>query len=757
MSSDYVAGAVGGVLIGVASAVLLLGAGKIMGISGILTPFSTAPLTQFSLSPPTESGHIPVSDSLWRLTFIAMVLACSSLAGVISPSLASRVASNGSPWPLSLLGGALVGAGTTLSNGCTSGHGVCGLGRLSYRSFAAVSTFFPVAIITASLTGGLQNDPAPTEGHLYVASPSTGLYLAALTIGAALSFFLVNRNHAPPAADVGRSLLPSLVSGALFAAGLMISGMSDPDVVRSFLDLNVSSFEQWNGTLAAVMAAACAVSLATYQYKKCHPMEQPLLCSTPEPCECSFNSIPNSGKPDRKLFFGSTLFGIGWGISGVCPGPALVGAALGANTTIYFYLPAFFLAKAFASHMIKSPLIPLIPVDVSGTVDERDRTDPNTARLDTCGNPIPRDLAEKAKSWLSLVPQDKYAPTDGSDPTDPVSLSPSIAKGGISFISVEADALSLSLADSLCRCLDDLPRPTLVSCMSGARATAVSRMYLARRRGVRAEEVLSTAEEKKEAWVRNAKLVTWMKECLSDGDTTGFSKPLIFRQLFDKESSTYTYLLGDSDTRQAILIDPVDVNAARDTKVAIDLGLKLRYGVNTHAHADHVTGTSAVRDLLGRESSFKSVISAASGAKADIKVGHGDKIQFGGRHVTVRSTPGHTAGCVSFVLDDKTMVFTGDTLLIRGCGRTDFQEGSSKNLFKSVWRQLFTLPEDCIVYPGHDYKGMTSSTIGEEKSLNPRLGGSKTEAQFAKIMANLKLSTPKRLDEVLPKNMNCGV
>lgn len=751
--TDYVAGTVGGLLIGGASAILLLGAGKIMGISGILTPLTTSPISIFSLSSPSKSGHTPVSDSLWRLTFLAGVLATSTVFGAISPNIAATAAMSNAPWWIDLIGGALVGVGTTLSNGCTSGHGVCGLGRLSVRSFAAVGTFFPVAIITASLTAPLQSVLASSSGHLCTPSSSTGLLIAMLATGAAVSLFLVNRNHSAPGAAVGRSLLPALISSVLFAAGLIISGMFNPAVVRGFLNLNVSSYSDWNGTLVAVMGFACAISFAAYQYKKRQPIEQPLLCATPEPCECSFNSVPNGGRPDGKLIAGAAMFGVGWGLTGICPGPALVGAALGANGTIYFYLPAFFVAKALANYVTKKPLI---PVDVEGTVDESDRTDPKAAGLDTCGNPIPLPLGQKAKGWLSLIPRDRYKPENGSAPTDPVSLSPSVSFGDTAFISVEVDALSLPLADSLCRSLDDLPRPTLVSCMSGSRATAVSRMYLARSRGVGAEEVISVAEKKNEPWAKNAKLVAWIKECLGDSGAS-VPAPLVFRQLFDKESSTYTYLLGDSKTKKAILIDPVDVHAARDIKVAQDLGLTLIYGVNTHAHADHVTGTSAVRDLLGKGSGYKSVISRASGAKADVKFEHGDKIVFGERYVSVRLTPGHTAGCASFVLDDKSMVFTGDTLLIRGCGRTDFQEGSSKNLYESVRQQLFTLPESCTVYPGHDYKGLTSSSIGEEKALNPRLGGNTTEAQFVKIMKELKLATPKRLEEVLPKNMNCGV
>jgi uncharacterized membrane protein YedE/YeeE len=152
------------------------------------------------------------------------------------------------------------------------------------------------------------------------------------------------------------------------------------------------------------MGFACAVSLAAYQYKKRSSVEKPLLCSTPEPCECSFDSVPNGGKPDTKLVAGAAMFGVGWGLTGICPGPALVGAALGSSSTVYFYLPAFFLAKSLTVYVTKRPAI---PVDVDGTVDERDRTDPAAAGLDTCGNPIPVELAAKANSWLSLIPPDK--------------------------------------------------------------------------------------------------------------------------------------------------------------------------------------------------------------------------------------------------------------------------------------------------------------------------------------------------------------
>ncbi len=229
---------------------------------------------------------------------------------------------------------------------------------------------------------------------------------------------------------------------------------------------------------------------------------------------------------------------------------------------------------------------------------------------------------------------------------------------------------------------------------------------------------------------------------------------LKMRQLFDDESSTYTYLLWDDETKLGVLIDPVDTQVERDLKVVQEENVNLIYGINTHAHADHITGTGILKTKVD---GLQSMISKASNAQADITLEPGEKIQFGKRYLTVRATPGHTEGCVSYVTDDERMVFTGDALLIQGCGRTDFQGGSALTLFDSVHTQLFTLPEDCIVYPAHDYKGRFSSTIGKEKSTNPRLGGGKTKDEFIEIMDNLNLSYPKKIDVAVPANMRCGV
>lgn len=228
---------------------------------------------------------------------------------------------------------------------------------------------------------------------------------------------------------------------------------------------------------------------------------------------------------------------------------------------------------------------------------------------------------------------------------------------------------------------------------------------------------------------------------------------LIFRQLQDPASSTFTYLLGDSETREAVLIDPVFEQAQRDAALIAELDLALQYTLDTHLHADHITAAWQFKQLLGS----RIAIAAAAGTDgADLELQPGDRLQFGERSLEALSTPGHTDGCMSFVLDDRSMVFTGDALLIRGAGRTDFQQGSAHTLYDSVVTQLFSLPDDCIVYPAHDYRGLTSSSIYEEKRFNPRLGGDRNKDDFAGFMKNLGLAHPKRIDEALPANQVCG-
>jgi glyoxylase-like metal-dependent hydrolase (beta-lactamase superfamily II) len=227
---------------------------------------------------------------------------------------------------------------------------------------------------------------------------------------------------------------------------------------------------------------------------------------------------------------------------------------------------------------------------------------------------------------------------------------------------------------------------------------------------------------------------------------------MIFRQLFDRETCTYTYLLADPLSREATLIDPVIEHVERDLKLIKELDLNLIYLLETHLHADHVTGGGEIRKKTGARFG----ISAKAGVKkADIQIYGEETIECGSLKINGIPTPGHTSGCMSYYLSGSPgMVFTGDTLMIRGCGRTDFQEGSNEQLFQSVTTKLFTLPDETQVYPGHDYKGQTSSTIGEEKRHNPRL--SQDFAHFESVMASLKLDDPARIDVALPANLNCG-
>ncbi|CAF1352525.1 unnamed protein product [Rotaria magnacalcarata] len=231
----------------------------------------------------------------------------------------------------------------------------------------------------------------------------------------------------------------------------------------------------------------------------------------------------------------------------------------------------------------------------------------------------------------------------------------------------------------------------------------------------------------------------------------------IFRQLYEPVSSTYTYLLADLTTKEALIIDPVIETAERDAKLIQQLGLKLRYAINTHVHADHVTGSGKLKKLLP---GCKSVLSNQSGGKADVYVEDGEFIKIGesGKTPLViesRATPGHTNGCTSFVWHDYGAVFTGDAVLIRGCGRTDFQQGSADKLYTSIQTKIFTLPDHYLVYPAHDYTGQTCSSILEEKTHNPRL--TKSREAFIEIMNNLKLDYPKQIDKALPANIICGL
>lgn len=222
-------------------------------------------------------------------------------------------------------------------------------------------------------------------------------------------------------------------------------------------------------------------------------------------------------------------------------------------------------------------------------------------------------------------------------------------------------------------------------------------------------------------------------------------------QLFDPASSTYTYVVFDETTREAVIIDPVDEQLERDLATLRQYGLKLLWTVETHAHADHITSAGQLAEHTGAQT----VAPQGCGIHtAAVQLADGDTLTFGAEQLKALHTPGHTSGSMSFVW--RNHVFTGDTLLINGCGRTDFQSGSAEAMYHSLTQVLFKLPDTTTVWPGHDYQGRTHSTIGAERTGNVRVAG-KSLKEFTAIMAGLNLPRPKRMDEAVPANLISGI
>lgn len=227
---------------------------------------------------------------------------------------------------------------------------------------------------------------------------------------------------------------------------------------------------------------------------------------------------------------------------------------------------------------------------------------------------------------------------------------------------------------------------------------------------------------------------------------------MIFRQLFESISSTYTYLLGCEETGQAILIDPVLPTWQRDLEEVRKLGLTLAYTVETHIHADHITSAR----MLQREAGSRIAGSALDGLPCtDVGLEEGVLFRVGSIELNPLHTPGHTDNHLSYLVGDRA--FTGDALLIDGCGRTDFQNGDTEALYRSITTKLFTLPDETLVYPAHDYQGRWVSSVAQEKERNPRIGGGKSLSEFSAIMEALNLPYPAFIDHAVPGNRECGI
>ncbi len=368
----------------------------------------------------------------------------------------------------------------------------------------------------------------------------------------------------------------------------------------------------------------------------------------------------------------------------------------------------------------------------------------------------------RIKSWL-------YLNRDDDENENALCPKRKVVEARVRFKSIPIDGTSLKDAERLKTTLstymkEEFERPGVIQCSTATRAGIPYILHLAETLNLSFETAMNVAKDMELNVVTRENLVQFLKRSIKEkggGKRSGGKNDddddvvVVFRQLFERESSTYTYLLGCAETRECLLIDPVLETVERDLQVIDDLGLTLKLCVNTHCHADHITGSGEIKKL--REG-VKSVISKRAGAMADVLIDEGDVVEVGTSvKLKCLSTPGHTSGCVSLVLGDNTDVFTGDALLIRGCGRTDFQGGSSETLFDGVTRKLLGgLPDACKVWPAHDYKGRMMSTIGEEKRLNPRLGAGKTKEEFVQIMKDLNLPYPKKIDASLPRNLKCG-
>lgn len=224
------------------------------------------------------------------------------------------------------------------------------------------------------------------------------------------------------------------------------------------------------------------------------------------------------------------------------------------------------------------------------------------------------------------------------------------------------------------------------------------------------------------------------------------------QQLFDPTSSTYSYLVWDADSREAALIDPVQEKAGRDAALVRELGLTLKYTLETHVHADHITGSGYLRKALN---SIVIVHENSRSKYADVLLKDGDFVPLGRNRINILYTPGHTDHHICLTIPGA--IFTGDSLLIGSCGRTDFNSGDAGALYDSITNRLFAFPEDTLVYPGHDYQGKTCSTIGEEKLNNPRIGMHVSREEFIATTNSIKLAPPDHLREALSSNLRCGM
>ena len=339
MLTDPINGSVGGLLIGLSAAVLLLASGQVLGISGILKGFAESPVQAFSASS---------SEGMWKLVFLSTSFITTLALTAIMPSFFTPISTISPSYAAQVVAGLLVGFGTTMGNGCTSGHGICGLARLSPRSFVAVGTFLSVGILTTTISVNYLDGVNTTTDIITPTDMSTiiGIFVIALFMGVFISSVGHLHLTAKEKISIGKTMVPPLLASILFTAGLIFSGMIQIARVQGFLNVKQSSWGEWDGTLMFVLGLGVISSFLSYQYKERYQIEKPLLCNKTDGSDCTFGAIPgNGGVITKRLIIGSALFGIGWGLGGLCPGPALVQVANGAPSVLYAWFPAFVVGK----------------------------------------------------------------------------------------------------------------------------------------------------------------------------------------------------------------------------------------------------------------------------------------------------------------------------------------------------------------------------------------------------------------------------
>jgi len=678
---------------------------------------------------------------------VGLVLSGIIMAGALPAAFDSPTDSNLAtidPDLATLLLGTVLGVGVLLGNGCTSGHGLCGLSRLSYRSLVAVPTFMITAVLTStSFDGFVVGPPAPLASTEL--STVRVVVAAALVLAALLMILLLVRWKAPSSSRLLKAAVGAWC-GLCSGAGLTVGGMVRPSSVRAALSPRRLDLGLW-----LLFASALATTFVLYRLAEHRGV-----------CEARA-AAGAQGRIDARLVAGAVLFGCGWGATGACPGPLIVmvsaaptamgplllllGVALGmqlaAQATAYLEHRRLGSAKT-------TPKGPPAPCSETSTAFPPGRPPPSPLLTPPLSPPSPPPAdADGFASAAEL----SSALDDGAIHIDVRTFGSSEALGGVLrtlsgalWLPWDAAAGTLPLA-AIPTAIKETP--LIVTCRSGKRAAKAS----AALRDAGYSRVLNGGGPAgpPELWAVLAE---------RRGELAYPMHGLQITQLFDGpgpaggSSCTLSYLLFDEATKEAVIIDPVLEQVDRDLAAINELGGRLVLAINTHCHADHVTGTG---ELKRRVPGLRSAIAEASGARADVLLRHGDILRWAGgaRALCVLATPGHTEGCISLHEEDVGAVFTGDALLIGGCGRTDFQGGSAATLYKSVHLQLFSLPPKTLVLPAHDYKGRRASTIGAEARSNPRLN--QTEEAFVNLMSTLDLPRPAKLDSAVPLNLLCGV